>query len=186
MYFHRSESHILVQNNKIHKLLELGAHTVHQERVKPLLLFIIDLAFQTVLWQEKRVREYSSVFALQQKQNSFFIKLLLPHIPPWTLSNWLHNEENTGTGVVSGTVWNKKLSYHLASAGIHHRSHNKTHPLQSRAMKILRQQPVPIFPNEGIWKISVSKHTRGLALPLSLCILPSKGVANWRFLFLYL
>lgn len=46
----------------MHKLLEM--HTVHQERVKPLLLFVVDLAFKTVLWQEKSVREVSSTVPL--------------------------------------------------------------------------------------------------------------------------
>lgn len=59
----------------MHKLLEMGTCTAHQERVKPLLLSVIDLAFKTVLWQVKRVRGLSElhasseslIFALQQK-----------------------------------------------------------------------------------------------------------------------
>lgn len=63
MYFHRSESHILTWNNKMHRLWEM--HTVHQDRVKPLLLFVINLAFKRVLWQETRVREVSSTVPLR-------------------------------------------------------------------------------------------------------------------------
>lgn len=40
-------------------------HTVHQDRVKLLLLFVINLAFKRVLWHEKRVREVSSTVPLR-------------------------------------------------------------------------------------------------------------------------
>lgn len=50
------------------------------------------------------------------------------------------------------------------------------------AMKILKQhESVPTFQNEEARKISLLKHTRGLALQrnlLSSCILLSKYVAN--------